>query len=200
MLKGVCWQWSLLRDLWTWGSVVISLPSVLYRTIFSSIVASLCGHQFHWCKWEALDFVPYDRIWFASAKLRWLKSEIQLGSVSDPYNVWGIEEELSILLQKFCSLHSKSTWSLPSETTGRALAHLNWLQVLSMKLLVVLQATHKWSNIPDDYPWIYELHHFMNKYHFLLWLVSITVHMWNIGKLIDNFNFFNWECNSRIDS
>lgn len=117
MLKDVCCQWSLLiKELWTWGTVVISLPSVLYRAIFSGIVAFLwCGHHyFHWCKWEALDFVPYDQICFASAKF-WLKSEIQLGSLSDSYNILSIGEEhppAKILL---------FSCSLPSKTTGRAL-------------------------------------------------------------------------------
>lgn len=55
----------------------------------------------------------------------------------------------------------------------------------------MLNATHKWSNILDHYSLIRcrNEHNFVNTYFFLLWLVGIIAHMWNIGKLISKIIF-----------
>lgn len=74
-----------------------------------------------------------------------------------------------------------------------------------MKLLVMLQVTQKWSNIPDNYNfpeymndtmlWIsifsfYWYYVGITMHMWYYYTYGITMHMWSIGKLIDNFNFF----------
>lgn len=108
----------------------------------------------------------------------WLKSEIQLGSVSDSYYVLSIDEELRILLQKFYSSHSEKCllFALRDIWQGSFKIYYRY-SVWSCWLCF---RWHTW-NIPDNYnfpEYMNDTILWISIFSFYWYCIGITMHMW----------------------